>query len=498
MLKEEGWYFLAQDEAEPVGPFATERAAELASQGKIMAFDRATVRSLDADGRLHVASTPISKSNVCPYYGREIPNGEELGLEAERLYMLFRDPDELEKAATSFNNLPLLSKHVPVSALDHHPELVVGSTGTDAMMAGPYLKNSLVVWSKDAIEGIVTDEKKELSSAYRYRADMTPGVSAGVHYDGVMRDIIGNHVALVEEGRAGSDVIVGDSKENCIMSNKTVLSRRATQLRGGLTIYLKPKMAQDSKLDLDVLLAGISSKNFADKKAGLITALKSGVKLAKDAKLDDLERVLEVLGGEGVEEGLDADPNTGLPMGREELSAAMDDEEDPKKKAREFMMKSGKFSEDELKGFDEYMGGDPSMDEEVVPAVENAEGVEGKEAVTPAAMDTAIKKAAKIAEDKADAKHKALREAERKVRPYVGELAMSFDSADGVYEAALKTLGVKVDGIHPSAFPALLGMQTTLADRNKKRDRAAEMALDSVDHTSFDKAFPDAARIGSL
>jgi hypothetical protein len=42
---------------------------------------------------------------------------------------------------------------------------------------------------------------------------MTPGVSPqGEKYDGVMRDIVGNHVALVKEGRAGADVVVGDSK----------------------------------------------------------------------------------------------------------------------------------------------------------------------------------------------------------------------------------------------------------------------------------------------
>ncbi len=40
---------------------------------------------------------------------------------------------------------------------------------------------------------------------------MTPGTYAGVRYDGVMRDIAANHVALVRKGRAGPDVVVGDS-----------------------------------------------------------------------------------------------------------------------------------------------------------------------------------------------------------------------------------------------------------------------------------------------
>jgi len=176
-----------------------------------MAMDR-SIRSFDSDGRLHVERTNISKGNVCPYYGSEIPDPTgTLRLDPDKQYMLLRDPVELSKAVSSFNNIPLLIKHFAVSADDHQPDLVVGSTGTDAIYQHPYLTNSLVVWVKDAINLIQREEQKELSCAYRYRADMTPGTFEGQYYDGVMRDIEGNHVALVEEGRAGHDVVVGDS-----------------------------------------------------------------------------------------------------------------------------------------------------------------------------------------------------------------------------------------------------------------------------------------------
>jgi hypothetical protein len=124
---------------------------------------------------------------------------------------LLRPADELQRAANTFNNLPILKQHVPVSAQDHQPNLVVGSTGTDANFVGPYLKNSIVVWAKGAIDAVNSGRQKELSAAYRYRADMRPGVHQGQRYDGVMRDIVGNHVALVSQGRAGSDVVVGDA-----------------------------------------------------------------------------------------------------------------------------------------------------------------------------------------------------------------------------------------------------------------------------------------------
>lgn len=184
-----------------------------------IAMDRATQRSIDADGRLHVATTPISKANVCEYQGNEIPDGDKLGLDPNKKYKLYRDPDELKKGAKTFNNVPLLSEHVPVSADDPKHELVIGSTGTDAEFKDPYLMNSLVFWDKSAIDEIQAADKdpdegaRELSCAYRYSADMTPGKTPdGEAYDGVMRDIIGNHVALVPRGRAGSDVMVHDSK----------------------------------------------------------------------------------------------------------------------------------------------------------------------------------------------------------------------------------------------------------------------------------------------
>jgi hypothetical protein len=194
-----------------------EEGAEDCSMDRTIALDRASARSYDADGRLHVASTPISKGNVCEYLGREIPGADTMGLDPNKRYKLWRHPGELKRAASSFNNLPVLTRHVPVTANDHQPNLVIGSTGTDAKMEGPHLKNSMVFWAKDAIEDIESDERNELSSAYRYTADMTPGrTPEGEAYDGVMRDIVGNHVALVKNGRAGPDVMVADSAEDLL------------------------------------------------------------------------------------------------------------------------------------------------------------------------------------------------------------------------------------------------------------------------------------------
>lgn len=176
----------------------------------VLASDR-SMRSVDADGHMSVEMTNISKANVCPYFGREIPDYEALGLAPDRVYRLYRDPVELAKAAHTFAGKPLLMHHRPVTSDEHPAELVVGTVGTTVSFTDPYLQAPLVLWTDEAIDAVESHKQKELSPGYRYRADMTPGRSPmGVAFDGIMRDIMGNHVALVAEGRTGPDVMVAD------------------------------------------------------------------------------------------------------------------------------------------------------------------------------------------------------------------------------------------------------------------------------------------------
>lgn len=211
-----------------------------------LAFDRASVRTIDANGRLQISRTNISKANVNAYYGREIPRSEELGLEPNKLYRLWRHPDELRKAAKTFNNIPVLSKHIPDFPTDPPNEFRVGVTHSNAEFDGTYLTVGMSIWDNSAIAGIESGEQRELSASYKYVADMTPGVTPdGEHYDGVMRDIFGNHEALVPDGRAGPDVLVADSlpPELNHMRKHKVAAIRAT---------LKPLLAQDADLEAEV------------------------------------------------------------------------------------------------------------------------------------------------------------------------------------------------------------------------------------------------------
>lgn len=187
-----------------------------------------SVRSFDRDGRLHVSKSAISKAAVNTYFGHEIPKYKALGLDPNAAYKLFRDPEELKKAAHTFNNIPILDHHVPDTADAPATQRRVGTTGSDAQFEYPYLTNSLAVWNNDAIAGIETDEFRELSSGYYYEVDPTPGIFEGQPYDFRMTNISGNHVAFVKKGRAGPDVLVWDSQpifegKNMPIKYKTIL-----------------------------------------------------------------------------------------------------------------------------------------------------------------------------------------------------------------------------------------------------------------------------------
>lgn len=165
------------------------------------AFDKKSARSRDADGRMRVRDCVLSTAEINPYRGREIPGWDKLGLRENTIYDLYRDPDELRKAVKSFEGIPLMVKHIPQTASDPRKEYQCGAVHS-ITFDGKHLRGDLIVTDGYAIDLIEADELSDLSCGYRYTPDMTSGEHGGQRYEGVMRDIEGNHVALVEDGRA--------------------------------------------------------------------------------------------------------------------------------------------------------------------------------------------------------------------------------------------------------------------------------------------------------
>ena len=211
-----------------------------------IAMDK-SMRSYDGNGHLIVERTIITKADVNRYMGHEIPEYEALGLDPEKIYYLLRDPEELEKALSSFKGVQLLIKHTPVRAEEPRRDLTVGSIGTDIEIDGNDVYASLRVFDKEAIVLIESGKLQELSAGYAYVADMTPGEFNGIPYDGVMRNIHGNHVALVERGRIGPAAVVADHLPIKLMEQSMKLKKGSMPK----IMAVLQKIAQDADISQD-------------------------------------------------------------------------------------------------------------------------------------------------------------------------------------------------------------------------------------------------------
>lgn len=210
-----------------------------------IAMDR-SMRRYDGNGHLIIEKIVISKAAVNGYRGYEIPHHERLGLDPQKIYRLLRDPDELKKGAATFNGIQLMIKHIPVSADEPSKLLCVGAIGTDVEMGEEDLTSSMRVWDQEAINLIELKKLQELSSGYAYTADMTPGTWNGEHYDGVMRNIHGNHVALVDRGRIGRDAIIADHLPDDLREKSMKLKQGS--MPKIMAVLQKIKIAQDSEI----------------------------------------------------------------------------------------------------------------------------------------------------------------------------------------------------------------------------------------------------------
>ena len=464
-----------------------------------LALDRASVRRKDEDtGHLHVSLTPISKACVNGYLGREIPNWQKLGLASDKIYRLYRDPGELEKAADTFDGKPLLIIHKAVHANDHPHEEVVGNVG-NPVWKPPFLMAGLNIWTKQAIDGIESEEQQQLSCGYAYDPDMTAGTSLdGEKYDGVMRNLRANHVALVKEGRAGPDVLVHDAKPRSLkevfpMPKSAVLSRTADAVRGGLMAYAKPRLAQDAKVDLLPILKGVTSKTILAKAPAIAKAFDAAVrpKLAADADMDqaDVQGIVEEI----AEVMKDESDTIAAAVSGPETEADAKDAGANWSDVATFL--KGKISDEDLAELKKMFSGDDEGAEDrrkrgrpVVPSATDKEPV-----VTKAAMDAALAKTRTDAAADAMANARSIRDAERFVSPWVGDLAIAMDSAEAVHRAALDVLKVKHDGKHPDALATMIEAQPKPGERNKPTRLAQDAAVPGVKYDAV--TFPNSGRL---
>ena len=176
-----------------------------------MVFDFKSHRHYDNNGRLLVDQTLITKACVSEYYGQEIPNYEQLGLEPLKKYKVLRPAEELEKALPQFNNIPVLNKHIMDYADEPQKENRCGGLSNCTYKDGGVYAD-MNIWDKADIDRIESGELKDLSCGYRCQFIKESGEYNGEHYDLKMVDIMPNHLALVKKGRVDGAYVYDEDK----------------------------------------------------------------------------------------------------------------------------------------------------------------------------------------------------------------------------------------------------------------------------------------------
>jgi uncharacterized protein len=121
----------------------------------------------------------------------------------------FRPPDEVfnDAALASFKMVPVTDDH-PTDGLltaENTAKHQRGTLGEAVKRDGERVSAPLLVTDATLVAKIIAG-KRELSCGYTCDLDPTPGEYLGQRYDVVQRNIRGNHVAVVDRGRAGPEV----------------------------------------------------------------------------------------------------------------------------------------------------------------------------------------------------------------------------------------------------------------------------------------------------
>lgn len=149
-----------------------------------------------------------ARTGVQQYLGREVGRPD---LEVVNVY---RDEKEVfsKRSLASFSKIPMTNDHPgqPVTAANWK-QVAVGTTGDEVLRDGEYLKIGLKITDADAV-GAVQAGKRELSVGYSCELVWEDGIAEdGTKYQAKQTNIIADHIAIVQRGRAGSRASIGDS-----------------------------------------------------------------------------------------------------------------------------------------------------------------------------------------------------------------------------------------------------------------------------------------------
>lgn len=200
---------------------------------KLTLLDRLThtisQREYTDEGFLKVPAR-IARVGIQKYLAREL----QLDGDPNRLVSVYRPPEEVfnPQSLDSYNAVDLTDDH-PDRLIDpaNFSQVVRGTITSPGVQDGDFVRADIIIKDKDAIAKAVAG-KVQLSAGYTAEYDHSPGETPdGEKYEFIQRDIRINHVALVDNARAGAMARIFDTKpEAKTMAKVTLDNGRAIEL----------------------------------------------------------------------------------------------------------------------------------------------------------------------------------------------------------------------------------------------------------------------------
>lgn len=165
---------------------------------KIKRFDISVMPKAERleDGSLK-ATAIVTRTGVFPYLNPDGSIRYELRLPEEVFH-----PESME----SLKMIPVSNGHPKNEdgfvSLENAKQLQVGFTGETVKSDGEHLLATVIINTAEGIEAVESG-KNQLSLGYRLDLEEKTGVYMGQRYDYIQRNIRYNHLALVENARAG-------------------------------------------------------------------------------------------------------------------------------------------------------------------------------------------------------------------------------------------------------------------------------------------------------
>lgn len=197
---------------------------------------------------MHVARSVITSGVVSNYLASEIEGSAERGYAPTDLIPIYRDPAELQKALDSADSIPLLRRHIMVSADEPQKPDIIGVL-TRPAMDGKDMIADLTFWSaEDGIDPVNSGEQSELSCGYTRDLDWTPGEADGLRYVARMIRIKFNHCAIVPRGRVPGARVADEKPAELSMTEKLKFPRIVAALQAAFGLKPEHALAVDSAL----------------------------------------------------------------------------------------------------------------------------------------------------------------------------------------------------------------------------------------------------------